>query len=306
VTRDRAPLHGPGPPSGEPWSRRLAIIGVGLIGGSLAAVLRARAACGEVVGAARTRAHLERALELGLIDRCETDVRHAVDGADLVVVAVPLGATEAVLRAIAPALAPEAVLTDVGSAKRCVIEAARSAFGRLPAGFVPGHPIAGTEKSGVEAAFATLFERRRVILTPCPETAGAALERVQRMWQAAGARVELMDAARHDELLAATSHLPHMLAYTLVDALGRLDESEEIFRYAAGGFRDFTRIASSDPGMWHDICLANRDALLRALEHFQGELEQAVEALRAGDGRAMRELFSRAKRLRDAHVSPGQ
>lgn len=282
--------------------RRLAVIGVGLIGGSLARALREAGAVEEVIGTARRPASLERARELGVIDRGAGDPAEAAAGADMVVVAVPLGATEAVLDAVRGVLAPDAVVTDVGSVKRCVLETARSALGDAATRFVPGHPVAGTEKSGVEASFASLFRGRRVILTPGPETDAGASERVRAMWQAAGAEVVFMDAAHHDEVLGATSHLPHVLAYVLVDVLGRMSERTEIFRYAAGGFRDFTRIASSDPQMWHDICLANRDALAQVLADFDRELHDAMDSIRRGDSEALRALLERAKALRDRYV----
>jgi len=230
------------------------------------------------------------------------DPAKAVAGADMVVLAVPLGAMAQVLAAMGDGLAPEAVLTDVGSAKCSVLEAAAEAFGAIPGNFVPAHPIAGTEHSGVEAAVDGLFEGRRVILTPVDETNAGATHRVRAMWRAVGAEVLDMDPAHHDEVLAATSHLPHMLAYTLVDMLGRMEERVEIFRYAAGGLRDFTRIASSDPQMWHDICIANRDALVSALDHFQADLGAAVDAIRDGDGTTIKDLFSRAKQLRDRYA----
>jgi len=281
--------------------RRLCIIGVGLIGGSLARALRRAGAVDEVVGAGRNPQHLQQAVDLGVIDRWSTDLREAVAGADMVVVCVPLGAMEAVFRTIAPALTDEAVLTDVGSAKGCVVEAARAAFGEVPSNLVPGHPIAGTEKSGVAASFAELFEGRRVILTPLPETDSGAHARVRAMWETTGAEVVDMDVALHDEVLAATSHLPHILAFATVDSLVRMHDHEEIFRYAAGGFRDFTRIAGSDPVMWRDICLYNRDAILDVLGRFRDDLERVEQAIRAGDGEALLELFRRAKAARDAH-----
>ncbi len=201
--------------------------------------------------------------------------------------------------ALSGALAPHAVLTDVGSAKGSVVEAARKAFGVLPAGFVPGHPIAGTEKSGVEASFAELFRRRKVILTPLETSSEQAIGTVATMWSHTGAQVVEMSVQHHDHVLAATSHLPHVLAYALVDSLARLDETSEIFQYAAGGFRDFTRIASSDAQMWHDICLANRAEVLAMLELYQRELGSFTDLLRAGDSSAILEIFSRAKLARD-------
>ena len=281
---------------------RLCVIGVGLIGGSLARDLRRLGLCNEVVGCSRRRANLERARALGIIDRYALDPAEAVRGADAVVLSVPLGAMSDIMRALRPGLGDEAIVSDVGSAKRSVIASAKAAFGTVPANFVPAHPIAGTEHSGVEAAVDGLFEGRRVILTPLEETRAQAVDRVRVMWQGVGAEVLEMDAEHHDEVLAATSHLPHMLAYTLVDMLGRMQERVEMFRYAAGGFRDFTRIASSDPQMWHDICLANRDALLTALAHFHEDLGSAIEAVREGDGETIKALFERAKALRDRYA----
>ncbi|TDJ16107.1 MAG: prephenate dehydrogenase/arogenate dehydrogenase family protein [Gammaproteobacteria bacterium] len=285
---------------------RLCIVGVGLMGGSLAKDLRRLGLCGEVVGCSRKREHLVRARELGIIDAYHLDPAKAVEGADLVVLAVPLGAMAAVLAAMRPGLSSDAVLTDVGSAKCSVIEAARSAFGAVPENFVPAHPIAGTEHSGVEAALQGLFQGCRVILTPTAQTRPEAVNRVRDMWQAVGAEVLEMDPAHHDQVLAATSHLPHMLAYTLVDMLGQMEERVEMFRYAAGGFRDFTRIASSDPQMWHDICIANRDALVDALEQFQANLGVAVAAIRDGDGETVKEIFTRAKALRDRYAGESE
>ena len=281
---------------------RLCIIGTGLIGGSLARALRVAGHCGEVVGCSRNPAHLQEAVDLGVIDRFDTDPAQAVAGADMVLVAVPLGAMEAVFRALRDRLDEDAVLTDVGSAKTGVIEAARRGFGELPSNFVPGHPIAGTEQSGVAASFAELFRDRRVILTPLEQTSAAATARVRAMWEAAGAVVDEMDPAHHDAVLAATSHLPHVLAFNLVDSLARLGDSDEIFRYAAGGFRDFTRIASSDPVMWRDICLANGDAILQMIERFGGDLERLADAVRGHDGEHLQAVFTRAKQARDRFV----
>jgi len=282
--------------------RRLAVIGVGLIGGSLARALRAAGAVGEVVGCGRSAANLERALELEVVDRWSQDPAEAVAGADLVFVAVPLGTMGQVFAAIRHALAPDAVVTDGGSVKGSVVADARAAFGQVPPGLVPGHPIAGTERSGVEASFAELYQGRRVILTPLPETDPAAVAKVSAMWQACGAQVTLMEVAHHDEVLAATSHLPHMLAFGLVDSLARMRENDEIFRYAAGGFRDFTRIASSDPVMWRDICIANREPLGAMLERFSDEMKDLAEAIRRGDAARLLEIFARAKAARDRYV----
>jgi prephenate dehydrogenase len=282
--------------------RRLAVIGVGLIGGSLARALRVAGCVGEVVGCGRSAANLERALELGVIDRWSRDPAQAVAGADLVFVAVPLGTMGQVFGAIRDALAPDAVVTDGGSVKGSVVLDARAAFGQVPPRLVPGHPIAGTERSGVDASFPELYQGRRVILTPLAETDPGAVERVIAMWEACGADVTLMEVAHHDEVLAATSHLPHMLAFGLVDALARMRENDEIFRYAAGGFRDFTRIASSDPVMWRDICIANREPLGAMLERFGDEMKDLADTIRAGDAGHLLEIFARAKAARDRYV----
>ncbi|PIE83681.1 MAG: prephenate dehydrogenase [Candidatus Contendobacter odensis] len=279
--------------------RRLCVIGVGLIGGSLIRALREAAAVGEVVGCGRGEENLQAALRLGVVDRYYTDPADAVVGADVVVIAVPLGAIEAVVDAIVPRVAEDAVLTDVGSAKGSVVADVMRVYGHMPPNFVPGHPIAGTEQSGVEASFATLFQGRRVILTPMAETAATAHHRIRNMWELTGAEVVDMGVEHHDAVLAATSHLPHMLAYSLVGTLAHLDDRAEIFRYAAGGFRDFTRIASSDPQMWHDICIANRKQLLEMIALFSSDLERLAEAIRNDDRAAVLALFQRAKRARD-------
>jgi prephenate dehydrogenase len=282
--------------------RRLCIIGVGLIGGSLARALRHRGACHDIVGVGRTVASLEKAVALGVIDRYALDPATGVDGADMVVLATPLGAMAGVLQGMREALAADAIVTDVGSAKRSVVEAVYLALGHVPPWFVPGHPIAGAEHSGVEHSFAELFEYHRVILTPLAETDPAALTRVRAMWELTGAEVVDMDVAHHDRVLAATSHLPHVLAFALVDSLARRSENEAIFRYAAGGFRDFTRIASGDPVMWRDICLANRDAVIEVLASFSADLAGLGAAIERGDGEAIIEVFRRAKSARDTHL----
>ncbi len=281
--------------------RRLCIVGTGLIGGSLARDLRRLGEVGEVVGSSRHVANLERAVDLGVIDRFDLDVARAVAGADMVVVAAPLGAMPAVFERIRDAIDDDTVITDVGSAKGSVVAAARAGLGPRLSRFVPAHPIAGTEHSGVEASVEHLFERRRVIVTPAAETDAIALGRVSEMWETVGAEVIEMDATHHDEILAATSHLPHLLAYTLVDMLGCMKERAEIFHFTAGGLRDFARIASSDPQMWHDICFANRDALVETLERFSSELGRLTDAVRHGDGEFVRSVFTRAKSIRDEY-----
>jgi len=283
--------------------RKLTIIGVGLIGGSLARALRQGNADAEIVeeivGYGRDKAHLQQAVDLGVIDSYELDISRAVADADLILLAVPLAAMVDIFSAIRPHLSADAIITDVGSAKVAVIEAARKGLGDRLGSFVPGHPIAGTEQSGVAASFAKLFENRRVILTPLSENIADAVKRVRKLWGLCGADVVDMDPVHHDKVLAATSHLPHLLAYSLVDMLVRLDDSEEIFAYAAGGFRDFTRIASSDPIMWRDICLANRDAIVTLLDQYRDGIEQISSAVRDGNGEQLMEVFSRAKEARD-------
>ena len=285
---------------------RLALIGVGLIGGSLARALRDAGHVREVIGYGRGLANLQRAVELGVADRVETSLSAAVRDADMVVLATPVGSMAEILSAIAPYLARDAVVTDVGSVKGTIAAAARTALGEKLTGFVPGHPIAGTERTGVEASFSSLFVGRRVVLTPLPETSAEAVARVRAMWQAAGAEVVSMSVEHHDAVLAATSHLPHLLAYALVDMLARLDDSREIFAYAAGGFRDFTRIASSDPEMWRDISLANRDAIVSMLKKYRAEIDVLIAAVAAGDGAKLLTLFARAKAARDALVTNDQ
>jgi prephenate dehydrogenase len=280
---------------------RLTIYGVGLIGGSLARALKAAGACGEIVGYGRSVAPLQRALELGVIDRYETDPAAAVRGSEVVLLGVPVGAVEAVLRELRPHLDSDTIITDVGSTKGSVVAAAETVFGVLPPRFIPGHPIAGTEQSGVEASFAELFRQRRVILTPTAQSDAAALATIRWMWQQTGAEVTEMSVAHHDEVLAATSHLPHLLAFTLVDTLARLEDHDDIFRFAAGGFRDFTRIASSSPQMWHDICLNNREALLKMVGRFSAELATLAAAIERGDGEAILQTFERAKAARDSY-----
>lgn len=279
--------------------QRLCVIGVGLIGGSVARALRAVNAVEHIVGAGRDSKHLEKAKQLGVIDEYHTDLAIAAKDADLILIATPLGAIQATLQAIKPSVTDKTIITDVGSAKECVLEQAKAVFGVLPPRLVPGHPIAGTEKSGVEASFAELFQDRRVILSPQPQTDPTALATVRDMWQTCGASVIEMQAQHHDEVLAATSHLPHMLAYALVDTLARMDDSQEIFDFAAGGFRDFTRIASSDPAMWHDIFMANRKEIVKVLRAFNDDLHRLTKAVENGDSEFLKDTFTRAKKARD-------
>ena len=281
-----------------PLFERMAVIGLGLIGGSLARAARQSGLVGTVVAADRSDDELALGVELGVIDG-HGSVAEAVAGADLVVVAVPVRATRDVLAAIRPHLSPEAVLTDVGSTKGSFVAAVHEIFGGWPSRVIPGHPIAGSEKNGVSAARGDLFSDHKVILTPPADAAPDALERLTRLWQGCGATVLTMDVARHDEVLAATSHLPHLIAFSLVDTLAGEDQNMEIFRYAAGGFRDFTRIAASDPVMWHDIFLSNRDAVLRVIDHFNEDLAQLRQAIEDQDGAALLRVFSRARAARN-------
>ena len=281
---------------------QLAIIGVGLIGSSLSLALKQIGAVGEVIGYGRNRDNLVKGVELGVLDRFETSIADAVKDADIVVVAVPMGAMTAVFRELAGKTRSDAIITDVGSSKGAVVKAAQAALGDDFIRFVPGHPIAGTEKSGVEAGFASLYQGRRVILTPLPQTAADATARIDAMWRDCGASIEYLGIEHHDKVLAATSHLPHMLAFTLVHHLSNLNEHDEIFRYAAGGFRDFTRIASSDPVMWRDVCIANGDALTDLIEQYQDELNRVTLAIRDGDAEELLRLFSRAKSERDSLI----
>ncbi|MDH0748217.1 bifunctional prephenate dehydrogenase/3-phosphoshikimate 1-carboxyvinyltransferase [Pseudomonas sp. GD03842] len=278
---------------------RLVVVGLGLIGGSFAKGLKQSGLCREVVGVDLDPQSRRLAVELGVVDRCEEDIAAACVGADVIQLAVPILAMEKLLGVLSTLDLGNAVLTDVGSAKGNVVRAAREAFGAVPVRFVPGHPIAGSEQSGVEASNAQLFRRHKVILTPLLETDAAALAVVDRLWSELGADVEHMQVERHDEVLAATSHLPHLLAFGLVDSLAKRNENLEIFRYAAGGFRDFTRIAGSDPVMWHDIFLANREAVLRTLDTFRSDLDALRDAVDAGDGHQLLGVFTRARVARE-------
>lgn len=281
---------------------KLCIIGVGLIGSSLSLALKQAGAVAEVVGYGRNRDNLQKGRELGVLDRYESSLAAAVKDADVIVVAVPLGAMQQVFAEIAAAAPADALITDVGSAKGSVVQAALAELGDGISRFVPGHPIAGGEQSGVEAGYATLFQGRRVILTPLAQTDAAASARIDAMWRKCGADIEYLEIEHHDKVLAATSHLPHMLAYALVHHLSNLNEHEEIFRYAAGGFRDFTRIASSDPVMWRDVCIANGDALVDLIEQYQGELDRIKLAIKARDADELLQLFGRAKSQRDLQI----
>lgn len=281
---------------------RIAIVGLGLIGGSFARALLRAGAVGEVVGYDRDPARAATALELGVITAAAESLADAVKDADVVLLSVPVLQTREVLTELASQLRADAILTDVGSTKRSVQQDVAAVFGGLPPRFVGGHPVAGIEKSGVEASFAELFQGRRCILTPHPAQDPQALAIVRALWEAAGSVVCEMSAEHHDEVLAATSHLPHVLAYALVDFLNTLDSSREIFAYAAGGFRDFTRIASSNPRMWHDITRANRESVLAALDGYLGELHKLRAAITEDDGPAILAIYTRARDARERYL----
>lgn len=277
---------------------RIAVVGVGLIGGSFARAARGAGRAGEIVGSGRSKPNLARAVELGVIDR-HADLGEAVQGADLVFLSMPVGATASVLQEIAPHLGPHTIVTDAGSTKRDVVEAARDALGARFDRFVPGHPIAGAEQSGVEAARADLFTGKRTVLTPVAETDPQARDAVRELWIACGAEVHEMAPETHDAVFAAVSHLPHLLAYALVHDIATHDNAALLFEYAASGFRDFTRIASSHPEMWRDICIANRPALLDELARFEAALAEARRLLEARDAAGLERLFEGARRARN-------
>ena len=279
--------------------QQLTIIGVGLIGGSFALALKQQHPTLHIIGCGRNIDNLKAAQQLGAIDRYHTDIAQAVQGSDLVFVAVPLGAMPAVFNAMQGHLGVNTIITDAGSAKASVVAAAKAAFGKQAQNFVPAHPIAGREKSSIHAALANLYQQRRVVITPDTDTNPAALAQVKQLWELTGAYVSQMSIAHHDDVLAATSHLPHILAYVLVDLLASKADSKEIFQYAAGGFRDFTRIAASDPVMWNDICVANKTALLSQIDTFSAHLQQLREQMQAGKFSEVKALFVRAQHARE-------
>lgn len=279
---------------------KLVVCGVGLIGGSFALALRRAGAVERIVGIGRRREVLERACALGVIDEIAEGWADALDGADLVLLAAPVGQTDAILAAMAPHLRAGTVVTDAGSTKRDVVAALRSHLGGALADVVPAHPIAGAEKSGVEAAFAELYMGRKVVLTPLPESRPEAVQKVRDAWEACGANVVGMTPEEHDRVFAAVSHLPHLLAFGLVDDLAGRSNAPLLFSHAASGFRDFTRIAGSHPEMWRDICVANRIALLEELDAYLGELARLRMMLVEGDGDGLEAVFERARHARNA------
>ncbi|WP_343715837.1 prephenate/arogenate dehydrogenase family protein [Inquilinus sp.] len=293
-------------PATAPIFKRLALLGIGLIGSSVARAARKYGLVGEIVGHSRRPETRDEAMDLGFLDRVEADPAAAVAGADIVMICAPMGAYEQLAKAIAPALAPGAVVTDVGSVKGMV---AKTIAPHLPAGvhLVPGHPIAGTEHSGPSAGFAELFIDRWCVLTPEPGVDAQAVARVEALWRGMGMMVEKMTAEHHDRVLAITSHIPHLIAYTIVGTASDMEEATqaEVIRFSAGGFRDFTRIAGSDPVMWRDVFLTNKDAVLEVLQQFTEDLVRLQRAIRRGEGDTLQSWFTRTRAIRrgvvDAH-----
>ncbi len=297
-------MSGPDPDARFP---RIALIGIGLIGSSLAAVIRRDGLADHIAVCARTQASLDKAVELGRADSVTFDPRDAVTDADLVVLCTPIGICGPIAEAMKPALKPGAIVTDVGSVKGAIL---RGVGPHIPDGvhLVPGHPVAGTEHSGPEAGFAELFQDRGCILTPPPDADPVAVDRISALWRQAGMTVEIMDADHHDQVLAMTSHLPHLIAYSIVATATELegDLKKEVIKFSAGGFRDFTRIAASDPVMWRDVFLANKDAVLDVLGRFNEDLTALQKAIRRSDGETLEELFTRTREIRRGVIEAKQ
>ena len=286
---------------------RVALIGIGLIGSSLAHVMRKQKLAGDITGYARSDATRAKALELGLVDRIFPAAAEAVKDADLVILCSPVGTYGALAQEIGPSLKPGAILTDVGSVKGAVV---RDVLPHVPAGvhFIPGHPIAGTEQSGPESGFAELFINRWCIITPLSDADPKAVEKLAEFWRGCGSNVEVMTPEHHDLVLAITSHLPHLIAYNIVSTAADLEEvtSSEVIKYSAGGFRDFTRIAASDPTMWRDVFLNNKDAVLEMLGRFSEDLSALQRAIRWGDGETLFDVFTRSRQIRRSIIAAGQ
>ena len=286
---------------------RVALIGIGLIGSSLAHVIRREKIANHIAGYAKSEETRNTAVQLGLVDSIHPTAASAVANADLVILCVPVGACGAIAREISPALKAGSIVTDVGSVKAAVV---RDVAPSIPAGvhFVPGHPIAGTEQSGPASGFAELFLKRWCILTPLPDSDASAVARLEKFWNLCGSDVELMTPEHHDLVLAITSHLPHLIAYNTVATAADLEEvtDSEVIKYSAGGFRDFTRIAASDPTMWRDVFLNNREAVLEMLGRFSEDLSALQRAIRWGDGETLFNLFSRAREVRRSIIAAGQ
>ncbi|NQV44664.1 MAG: prephenate/arogenate dehydrogenase family protein [Rhodospirillales bacterium] len=293
--------------STPPMFERVAFIGIGLIGSSLARVMRRDGLAGHITVTARTQDTLDKVVELGLADHVTVDPVEAVVDADLVMICTPLGAYASVAKTIGPHIKPGAIVSDVGSAKKCVF---RDVAPHLAAGvhLVPGHPVAGTEHSGPESGFAELFKDRFCIITPAPDADQDIVGKITELWRTAGMNVEIMDADHHDKVLAITSHLPHLIAYTIVDTASQLgdDLKQEIFKYSASGFRDFTRIAASDPVMWRDIFIENSDAVLEMLGRFDEDLTTLKRAVRQHDGQTLQDVFTRTRSVRRSIIDAKQ
>lgn len=283
--------------------KKIAIFGVGLIGGSFALALKKAGAVEQIVGVGRHLTTLQRARELGIIDQIAGDVADAVSGADLILIAAPVAQTGAILASIAPHLQTGTIVTDAGSTKSDVALAARAALGDKISQFVPGHPIAGREQNGPEAALAELYVGKKVVLAPLPENSAADVARVAAAWQQCGALIHQLSAQQHDAVFAAVSHLPHVLAYALVDDIANKPHAASLFQYAASGFRDFTRIAGSSPEMWRDISLANQSALLGELDAYMLQLGRLRGLLAAGDGPALEAIYTNAQQARHNWIS---
>jgi cyclohexadieny/prephenate dehydrogenase len=290
-----------------PIFEKIALVGIGLIGSSLARVIRREKLAGHIAISTRSAATLDRAEELGLGDSYSTDAAEAVKDADLVIISVPVGSSGEVAAQIAPALKAGAIVTDVGSTKRSVIAQIEP---HMPANvhFIPGHPLAGTEKSGPDAGFADLFENRWCIFTPLPGTDAAALEKLSEFWRRCGSDIDTMDPEHHDMVLAIVSHLPHIIAYNIVGTADDLEAvtKTEVIKYSASGFRDFTRLAASDPTMWRDVCLHNKDAILEMLARFSEDLASLQRAIRWGDGDKLFDMFTRTRAVRRSIIEAGQ
>ncbi len=284
---------------------KICIVGVGLIGGSIAKVVRERGLCSHIVGLGRQQGseNLRLAKELSVIDEYFVDAELATKDADLVIICTPVGTIESIVKQLQPFWNEQTIYFDAGSTKVGVINAVKSVFSEMPSNFIPAHPIAGAEKSGVEAAVTGLFENKRLILTPVRETNQQAVNKIIQFWEKIGSRVSIMDAEHHDAVFAATSHLPHILAFALVNLLGKKDEQVDIFKYAAGGFKDFTRIASSDPTMWQDICLANKNELIPLIQQLQDELKGVEKMLVNNDRQQLNTTFSYANEARQRFLN---
>ncbi len=276
----------------------LAIIGVGLIGGSLAIALKHAGKVGRIIGVGRSRSNLETAQQLGAIDEIQVDLKQAVRESDVILLATPVNTIADLLNAVAPEISGSKIVTDVGSVKRGIVNAARDALGKQYSRFVPGHPVAGKEKSGIAAASGDLFENHKVILTPTEETDSDACQTIEKMWAVVGATVKLMNVDDHDRVLSITSHLPHVLAYVMMDFLSTSPERQSCYEMAAGGFYDFTRTASSDPEMWRDISIMNRTRLLEHIAKYQDQLKNVARMIAAGDEKAIEDLYASAKQAR--------